>query len=179
LPRSQLIKLHLYVAAFLVPMLFIMSLSGILDLLDIEGEVIKTQIYSTEQDALDFKSLTLHQDVRKILRHIKADTDFTKIKIKKNKLYTYPNYTRHYAFKKKANRLNIYEYIPSLQWKLMALHKGNGPAIYKIYQQVFVYGLFFVLLSGLWLGLTTPALRSKTLLVFLAGIVFYLFLVNL
>ncbi len=176
--RRQLITLHLYVSAFLVPMLFIMSLSGILELLDVKGEMYKDLIYSTDKDALDFKSRTIKQDIRDMLASIEVDYDFEHFRIRKGKLYTLPNYKIHYVFKKQGGYLRVYEYTPSTQFKLMALHKGNGPALYQLYQQIFVYGLFFVLLTGLWLGLTSPALRSKTIVIFLSGFVFYLLLIS-
>lgn len=178
LHRRQLITLHLYVAAFLVPFLFIMSLSGILELLDVKGQMYKDLIYSTNKDAINFKSATLKQDIHDFLTKIGANPDFKRIRIKKNKLYTLPNYTTHYAFKKTGDYLKVYEYTPSTQLKLLSLHKGNGPPLYKLYQQIFVYGLFFVLLSGLWLGLTSPALRLKSIMVLLFGTAFYLLLIN-
>lgn len=112
-----------------------------------------------------------------MLQSINADPDFNKIRVKDGKLYTRPNYTTHYAFKKENGLLKIYEYSPSIQFKLMSLHKGNGPKLYQLYQQIFVYGLFFVLVSGLWLGLSSKALRSKTIYIFLLGSTFYLFLI--
>lgn len=172
--RSQLIKLHLYVAAFLFPFLFIMSLSDVLELLNIKGEMYKEQLYSTDDDAVDFNSRTLKGDVRKILSKLNVNTEFAHLKIKNNKLYTRPNYTTHYAFKKANGYLKVYEYKQSIQLKLMSLHKGNGPSLYKLYQQIFVYGLFFILISGLWLGITSSALRSKTIMVFISGTIFYL-----
>lgn len=177
--RSDLIKLHLYVAAFLVPFLFIMSLSGVLELLGVDGEIYKTVIHTTKENTLDFNSPTIKRDVENLLIKINANSNFKKIRIKDNKLYTRPNYTTHYAFKKENGLLKIYEYQPSIQFKLMSLHKGNGPDLYQLYQQIFVYGLFFVLLSGLWLGITAKALRSKTLGVFIVGTVFFIILINL
>lgn len=176
--RRQLITLHLYAATFLIPFIFIMSLSGVLELLDVKGKMHKDLIYSSNKNAIDFKSKTIKQDIKNMLITIGVNADFKRLKIKNNKLYTLPNYTTHYAFKKNADDLKVYEYTPSIQLKLMSLHKGNGPTLYKLYQQIFVYGLFFVLLSGLWLGLTSAALRFKTILVLFSGIAFYLLLIN-
>ncbi len=177
--RSTLIKLHLYVAAFLVPFIFIMAITGVMELLDIKAETYKEKIFSTSKDTLNFNSVTIKQDVAKLLAKIGGNPDFDHLKIKKKSLYTRPTYDIYYSFKIEGDNLNIYQYTPDLQKKLMAFHKGNGPPLYKLYQKLFAFGLIFVLLSGLWLGLTSDALRGKTLLVFFTGCVFYLILINL
>lgn len=174
LQRNQLITLHLYIATFLVPFLFLMSLSGVLELLDIKGSTQKTLIYSTTKDAINFKSRSIVQDVKNILNKAGIKTDFSRIKIKKTRLNTLPNYSTHYVLKITETHLNVYEYKPSVVTKLMSLHKGNGPAIYKYYQKFSVFGLFFVLITGLWIGLASSKLRSKTLTIFISGLVFYL-----
>lgn len=178
MPRSSLVKLHLYVAAFLVPFLFMMSLTGVLEILDVEGKIHKEVIYTTNADALNFKSVNIKNDVILLLLKLHEDPEFSHLKIKKHKLYTRPNYNAHYAFKQVGDELKVYKYTPDLQTKLMMLHKGNGPRLYKIYQQIFVYGLFFVLLTGLWLGLTSDSLRNMTIFIFIAGILLYYILIT-
>ena len=176
--RSVFIKAHLYVAAFLVPFVLVMTLTGVLELLGIEGKTLKEVIYSADKDILNFNSPSIKSDVRKLLLKLDENPDIDRVKIKKDVLYTLPNYTTHYAFKIVNGYLKAYRQTPNIQQKLMSLHKGNGPAVYKIYQKIFAYGLLFVLLSGLWLGLTSSALRYKTLVFFFSGIIFYLLLIN-
>ena len=176
--RTTLIKFHLYVAAFLVPFLFMMSLTGVLEILGVEGKIHKEVIFTTNKDALNFKSVNIKNDVKILLIKINANPDFDHLKIKENKLYTRPNYNVHYAFKKVGDSLKVYQYTPSTLQKLKMLHKGNGPRLYKLYQQIFVYGLFFVLLTGLWLGLTSDSLRGMTIFIFLAGILLYYILIT-
>jgi len=176
--RSTLIKFHLYVAAFLVPFLFMMSLTGVLEILGVEGKIHKEVIFTTNQDALNFKSINIKNDVKVLLIKINANPDFDHLKIKETKVYTRPNYNVHYAFKKSGDSLKVYQYTPSTLQKLKMLHKGNGPRLYKLYQQIFVYGLFFVLLTGLWLGLTSDSLRNMTIFIFLAGILLYYILIT-
>ena len=155
-----------------------MSLSGVLDLLGVDSKINKLLIHTTNENALNFKSQTIRQDVKNLLAEVNEDSDFDGIRFKNNKLYTQPNYRQHYAFKKNNGLLKIYQYTPNLQFKLMSFHKGNGPKLYKIYQKIFVYGLFFVLVSGLWLGLTSKALKSKTIIVFIIGCLFYILLIS-
>jgi len=52
--------------------------------------------------------------------------------------------------------------VPSLQKQMMELHMGHGPSHYKTYQQIFAAGMLFIIVSGLWLGLSSPRLRAPT-----------------
>jgi hypothetical protein len=54
---------------------------------------------------------------------------------------------------------------PSIQSKLIELHKGHGPEIFKTFQKVIAVGLMFVVLSGFWLGVSALGLRRNTLIV--------------
>jgi len=173
LQRSQLVTLHLYVAAFLVPFLFLMSLSGVLELFDIKGDTQKTLIYSTDKGAINYNSRNINQDVKAILLKAGIDADFSRVKIKKSRLNTIPNYSTHYVLKLTETHLNVYEYKPSALTKLMSLHKGGGPKLYRLYQKYSVFGLFFVLITGIWLGISSPKLRGKTSMVLILGVVFY------
>ena len=52
---------------------------------------------------------------------------------------------------------------PSLQAAMMELHMGHGPTAFKTFQKFFAAGLIFIILSGLWLGLSSSRLRPRTL----------------
>ncbi|MDG2441878.1 MAG: hypothetical protein P8M13_01330, partial [Luminiphilus sp.] len=66
---------------------------------------------------------------------------------------------------------------PSLQKRMIELHMGHGPAAYKIYQQFFAAGMLFVMLSGLWLGLSSDRLRKTTLITSSSGLLLFAVLV--
>ncbi|MEH6569550.1 MAG: hypothetical protein V7709_10765, partial [Halioglobus sp.] len=58
-------------------------------------------------------------------------------------------------------------------------HKGHGPSAFKTFQKAFAVGLLFIILSGLWLGISAGRLRQSTLLTATAGaLVFALLLFN-
>jgi len=65
-----------------------MSLSGVLELLGVKGEVYKELIFSMRRDAINFKSGTIKQDVQKMLTKINVNSDFDHVKIKKHTLYS-------------------------------------------------------------------------------------------
>jgi hypothetical protein len=46
---------------------------------------------------------------------------------------------------------------------MMELHMGHGPLAFKNFQKFFALGLIFIILSGLWLGLSSSRLRRRTL----------------
>ena len=39
---------------------------------------------------------------------------------------------------------------------------GHGPVAYKTYQKIFAAGMLFIILSGLWAGLSSTKLRGPT-----------------
>ncbi len=51
---------------------------------------------------------------------------------------------------------------PSLQYRMMELHKGHGPEKFKIYQIAAGIALFLVVIGGLVVGLLAKAYRAKT-----------------
>jgi hypothetical protein len=53
---------------------------------------------------------------------------------------------------------------PSLQSRMIELLKGHGPSAFKPFQKAFSIGLIFIILSGLWLGISAERLRRATLL---------------
>jgi hypothetical protein len=62
---------------------------------------------------------------------------------------------------------------PSIQSKLIELHKGHGPGIFKTFQKVIAVGLLFVVLSGFWLGVSALGLRRTTLIATGSGAVLF------
>jgi hypothetical protein len=65
---------------------------------------------------------------------------------------------------------------PDIQKVLVELHKGHGPQLFKTFQKFMALGLMFVLLTGLWLGLSSRGLRMQTAISAGAGVVVFLVL---
>ena len=173
-PRALLRKFHLYIAAFLFPFIFLMALSGGLELLGVEGKTNKKLLLSINANSLDFNSPTLKQDITALFRKHGIDANIDHLKRRKNAVYTRPRYYRYYSIKVRQNRIKIYQYTPDLIKRFMTLHKGNGPTLYIIYQKIMVFGLLLILLAGLWLGLGSALTRNNTIIVFVAGFVFFI-----
>jgi hypothetical protein len=60
---------------------------------------------------------------------------------------------------------------------MIELHKGHGPSAFKTFQKAFAVGLIFIILSGLWLGISASRLRQSTLLTAISGAVVFALLV--
>ena len=65
---------------------------------------------------------------------------------------------------------------PSLQKRMIELHMRHGPTAYKAYQQVFAAGMLFIILTGLWLGLSSTRLRYSAAMISGAGVILFLWL---
>lgn len=167
-------RLHLYIAAFFVPFIFFMALSGGLDLLGIQGKTHREILFKIDKSQLDFNSNNILQEVRKSFVRLGIRVPIDSIRKKRNALYTRPSYGVHFGLKIKGDTIEIYKYKPDIVRRLMSLHKGNGSQFYKFYQKLMVFGLLIILFIGLGLGLASVNTRMKTLLIFVIGITVYL-----
>lgn len=163
--RSLLIKLHLYAAALLAPAFLFLAVSGGLYLVGIKGSIEQTVVIVPEQLVLDPNSPSLAEDIQKVLSTAGISHDFEYIKVKGNALLTRPTSRDFYKFDVKPDGLVVTYNEPSLQAKLIELHKGHGPGIFKTFQKLVAIGLLFVVLSGFWLGVSSLGLRRNTLIV--------------
>jgi hypothetical protein len=167
--RKTWINLHLYVAAFFLPLVLLVSISGGLYLVGIKGTV-DTATHALPASAqLDFASDTLIQDVRSLLASQGMDADFEYLKVSGGRVTTRPTSRDHFILSHSGAQLVLQTASPNLQSRLIELHKGHGPGWFKTLQKAFAVGLAFVVLSGAWLGLSAPALRVPTATTIVAG----------
>lgn len=169
--RKLFITIHMYLSAFFAPAILLVALSGGLYLLGIKGQVEQTSIYSSAETTLDTQSASLKTDVAELLAEAGVEGySFEYVKVKGAKLYTRPTSAQHYVITLRDAGLEITHASPSLQSRMVELHKGHGPTLFKTFQQVFALGLVLIILSGLWLGLSADRLRKSTLLTAGAGV---------
>ena len=172
--RSLWIKIHLYVAAFFLPMLLAMAVSGGLYLLGVKGSVDSTPVSLSATKALFADSRTLDRDVRELLNANGIAHDFEYIKVSGSKVITRPTSTNYYEFIIHEGEAQATLNRPDLIKSLVELHKGHGPLFFKDLQKLMALGLLIVLLSGFWLGASSAGLRVPTLLTTLAGLLVFL-----
>ena len=52
---------------------------------------------------------------------------------------------------------------------LLEIHKGHGPALYRVFGAIAGLMLFIVVIGGLLIGLLSPAYRKATIMSTIAG----------
>lgn len=177
--RPLLITIHMYLAAFFAPFVVLVSLTGGLYLLGEKGSVSRELVLETLRPMaltgeLD-DAATIKTAVQDLLLEAGVEGyDFEYVKVNGSTLYTRPTSRTHYVIKL-GPVTQVSSAVPDLQAAMMELHKGHGPGAFKTFQKVFALGLLFIILSGLWLGLSAERLRNRTLAVTsLGGIAFLL-----
>ena len=176
--RKLLITIHMYLAAFFAPAVLLVAISGGLYLIGVKGEVEKEQIYTSTDTTIDSKSTSLYDDVTAVLAAAGVQSySFEYVKVSGTTLYTRPTSANHYIIKSQDGALTVIHARPNLQSRMIELHKGHGPSAFKTFQKVFAVGLIFIILSGLWMGISAARLRRSTLLTATAGAVVFALLV--
>lgn len=175
--RKLLVSIHLYLAAFFAPFILVMALTGGLYLLGIKGEMVATPVSALPDVYLNGKSTDLKKDVIRLLdlAGIK-NTSFDYVKVKGNTFYTRPTSSEHYRFMQNDDGIEISRVQPSVIASLIELHKGHGPTAYRWMEQLLALGLILIMLSGLYLGLMSPMLKSQTAGLAGAGLVVFILL---
>ncbi|MFC1579078.1 PepSY-associated TM helix domain-containing protein [Pseudomonadota bacterium] len=177
--RKRLITIHMYLAAFFAPAVLLVAISGGLYLVGFKGKVEQEAIYSSSNATIDSKSASLDTDVAELLADAGVESySFESVKASGATLYTRPSSSDHYIIKLSESGVEVIHARPSLQGRMIELHKGHGPSAFKTFQKAFAIGLVFIILSGLWLGISAARLRRSTLLTATAGaVVFALLLI--
>ena len=162
--RALFITVHMYLSAFFAVFVLLVATSGGLYLLGYKGSVEKTPVYSREagfEPPAD--AAALDASVASLLAEAGvSDYSFEYVKVKANTLYTRPTSRTHYVIEL-GDGVSVSRAEPSLQAAMMELHMGHGPTAFKTFQKFFAAGLIFIILSGLWLGLSSSRLRPRTL----------------
>jgi hypothetical protein len=140
----------------------LVALSGGLYLIGIKGTIDQTRIglAGSGEQLLAEPSI---EAVQAVLTEVGVtDFEFDYVKQKGAQLITRPTTRPFYTLDVSGNDVVVYYNEPSLQKKMIELHMGHGPVAYKTYQKVFAAGMLFIILSGLWAGLSSTKLRGPT-----------------
>ena len=174
--RALLIKLHLYLSAFFSAAIILVAVSGGLYLIGIKGSVEQTSVatLSAGQQLLADPSQSAVQEA--LVEVGVRDFSFDYVKQKGTQLITRPTTRPFYTLDVAGDEIVIRYNEPSLQKRMIELHMGHGPSAYKVYQQIFAAGMLFIILSGLWLGLSSDRLRRATAGVCSAGVLLFILL---
>jgi hypothetical protein len=157
----------MYLSALFAAFVLLVAISGGLYLLGFKGSVKEELVYSLPGDGglagLHSEPAALETAVARLLANAGVqDYSFEYVKVKGSTLYTRPTSRTHYVIEQ-GDGVEVFRAEPSLQAAMMELHMGHGPTAFKTFQKFFAAGLIFIILSGLWLGLSSSRLRPRTL----------------
>lgn len=172
--RKLWINIHLYLAAFFAPMLLLVAISGGLYLIGEKGTVEKETVALPADARLDPSAKDLKPQIEQLLGAAGIKHTFEYVKVKGNTLFTRPTSRTHYQFNITDAGISATRNEPDLQGSMIELHKGHGPTLFKTLQKALAVGLLIIVLSGLWLGLTSAGLRLTTSLVTGLGLVAFI-----
>jgi len=161
--RKTIINIHLYLAALFAPIILLMSVSGGLYLFGYKGGYEKELVTRVDAVSINAKSKTLKQDVQNLLAQNGVEIEFEYVKVKKNDFYTRPTNRMHYLLRNKSDSVEIIRVQPDFIASIVELHKGHGPIAFKWLEKILAFVLVIVMLTGVWLGIKSPALRMPTL----------------
>ena len=174
--RALLIKLHLYCSAFFAAAIVLVAVSGGLYLIGIKGTIEQTPVGTLATG----QQLLLDPSEAKVQAALASlgvsDFEFEYVKQKGSQLITRPTTRPFYTLDISGEEAVVRYNEPSLQKRMIELHMGHGPTAYKAYQQVFAAGMLFIILTGLWLGLSSARLRFSTAVISGAGVILFLWL---
>jgi hypothetical protein len=175
--RRHLINTHMFLSAFFAPAILFIAISGGSYLLGFKGDKTEELVYHNPVSQVNFESETLDEDVSNIFKRVGLDYQYEYLKVSGNKIITRPATRPYYELKVRGNgQLELKKITPDLQSRIVELHKGHGPGVFKNYQKIFAIGLLVIVISGLWLGISATSLRMRSLITFLLGSILFLFL---
>lgn len=174
--RALLIKLHLYCSAFFAAAIVLVAVSGGLYLIGIKGTIEQMPVGTLATG----QQLLLNPSEAKVQAALASlgvsDFEFEYVKQKGSQLITRPTTRPFYTLDISGEEAVVQYNEPSLQKRMIELHMGHGPTAYKTYQQVFAAGMLFIILTGLWLGLSSARLRFSTAMISGTGVILFLWL---
>jgi hypothetical protein len=161
--RNFLVKCHLWAAGLLAPLFLLVAYTGGAYLLDFKGEVEETPLTVPAGIALDPESPTVEDEVRQVLAANRLDIAFDYLRMGDGSITTRPTSRSFVSLERDdAGVWSATLNEPNLQYSLIELHKGHGPALYRYYQILAAVVLFLVVLGGLVVGWLAPAYRRAT-----------------
>ncbi|OAO03546.1 hypothetical protein A8B75_10865 [Sphingomonadales bacterium EhC05] len=172
--RKLLILFHLFLAALLAPSFLMVGITGALDQAGIEPAIEDIDLILPAESRLDPNSLTLKQDISRLLTAQNIYLDIESVRSRNGKMTTRPTSRTFARFDQTTDGLQASLHKPGLQYSMMELHKGHGPAIFKTYQIIAGIALFLVIIGGLIIGLLAKAYRKSVLVSLSLGTLLFL-----
>lgn len=172
--RRLFINIHLYLSAFFAGVVILMALSGGLYLLGIQGENTQTQVGTVAGGIALLEDPSKEAVTAALASAGVRDFSFDYVRAGSTKIYTRPTSSLNYVLEVDGDTVTVTRQEPDLQKRMIELHKGHGPTVFRSFEKVFAAGMVFIILSGVWLGLSAERLRRPTLLATGSGLLLFL-----
>ncbi|WP_379554092.1 hypothetical protein [Qipengyuania sp. DGS5-3] len=161
--RNFLVTCHLLLAGLLAPLFILVAITGGLYLIGEKGEVVETALSVPEGTTLDADAPTIEADVRAVLAANDLPTDFEYLRMRPGSITTRPTTEDFVVLEQGDDGWSATLNEPNFLYRMIELHKGHGPQLFKTYQIGAAISLFMVVLGGLLVGLLAPAYRKQTI----------------
>jgi hypothetical protein len=175
--RSLFITIHLYLSSFFAAVVVLVAFSGGMYLIGVKGSTETTEIGSLDGGAQLMADPTKEAVLAALANAGINDFNFDYVITRGDTLYTRPTSRTYYGLTVDGDAVTVSRNEPSFQKRMQELHFGHGPSLYREFQKFFALGMVFIILSGVWLGLSSSRLRGKTLIAVGSGLVIFVGLV--
>lgn len=166
--RKLYLNIHLYLAAFFLPFLLLMPITGVSYLLGEKG----SKISSVEFIVDELPPIEKNQQndwIKNQFKNNNINFEWEYIKVNGKDLILRPSSVDHYIVSVQENRTEFIKIQPNFLLKMIELHKGHGPSLFKSLEIGAGIGLIFLTISGIILSFYSRSLRKKFLLPLIIG----------
>ncbi|WP_439102793.1 hypothetical protein [Congregibacter sp.] len=175
--RSLFISIHLYLSSFFSAVVVLVAFSGGMYLLGVKGSLETTPVAQADGGVALMADPSKTAVLAALAEAGIDDFNFDYVITRGDTLYTRPTSRTYYGLTVDGDSVSISRNEPSFQKRMQELHFGHGPSMYREFQKVFAAGMLFIILSGVWLGLSSSRLRVRTLIAAGGGLLVFLGLV--
>lgn len=167
--RPTLISIHLILAAFFLPLMLILPLSGSAYIFGWHGSETETELVVISEPIPEAEA-TRDAFFREVFAEHAPGYDFDYVRGRPGSYQFRPTTRTFYTARTDdEGNTTITKVVPSLMSRLIELHKGHGPQFMRWYEGAFGIALILTALSGLWLAWTVKKYRKQTIIAFVIG----------
>jgi len=174
--RYHIIRIHMFLAAFLLPTALLYFTGGALYTLDYKGHVSKKTIPLILDQPLKPDIEYLTQLCKKELsqRNLALPDGAPVLRSKKNATYTFIwsdlKQSVTVKFGKKSSHVSLIYRERSILTQIMRVHRAEAGKWFELLSLTLAGGMVIVLLTGIYMGLSSASFRRPILLMIACGI---------
>ena len=166
--RLFFVKLHLFFSGLALVFTAFMSLSGAYHLL-VGGEPEAFQEIKRWQVSTKMSPQEMSDTLLRELKAHDPSYQFEQIKQDERGAFTRPTTRDYYFLQQSQSELILLKRSPSILKAMIEFHQGHGSQRARPIQGLLGVFVFLAVVSGLWLGLSSPVLRKNTVITVISG----------